>query len=480
MAKVLDSGSVVDGAAEAAATTETVAPTVSSVEYSAGTLLLRGSVAERMDGVWDEHLGAARLPAYRFAEFAHQADRAGESLAGDLRRGWPATPRSWEALGLRPYQEEALSAWESADRRGVVALPTGAGKTRVALAAIFACGVPTVVLCPTRALLAAWASELSATLGERIGIVGDGELTVERVTVMTFESAYRRLDSLGDRFGLLVVDEVHHFASGARAEALESCAAPARLGLSATAPTAGSEGAARLADLVGPVVIEVSVAELTGTHLAEVSFVQIPVELDRDERARYERLSAPLATLRRLFFRNHRGASYEEMLRHVGSTDEGRAALHQHAEAVQIACFPKAKRALVSSLLERHRGDQTIVFTARVEDAYRIAEQDLVPVITGEVGARERERILTKFRDGRLRAVVSARVLNEGIDVPEARVAIVVSGSLGAREHVQRIGRVLRPSPGKRAIVYELVTEGTIDERLARSRRIGGVDASAV
>jgi superfamily II DNA or RNA helicase len=452
----------------------------SSVLFSAGTLVVEGPAAEREDVVWDDGLGAARVPAYRFGEIAACVDEAGQTLEGDLRQQWPASPRSWESLGLRPYQEEALAAWQAAGRRGVVALPTGAGKTRVALAAIIACGVPTVVLCPTRALLAAWASELSATLGERIGIVGDGELTVERVTVMTFESAYRRLDGLGDRFGLLVVDEVHHFASGARAEALEACAAPARLGLSATAPAAGSEGAGRLADLVGPVVIEVSVAELAGTHLAELSVVRLPVALEVDERVRYERLIAPMSVLRRLFFRRHRSATYEEMLRVVGSTEEGRAALHQYSEAVQLACFPKAKSVLVASLLKRHRADRTIVFTARVEDAYRVAEHNLIAVITGEVVARERERILNRFRDGRLRAIVSARVLNEGIDVPEARVAIVVSGSLGAREHVQRIGRVLRPSPGKRALVYELVTEATIDERLARSRQIGGLDAPAV
>ncbi|MDF2695537.1 MAG: helicase, partial [Labilithrix sp.] len=157
----------------------------------------------------------------------------------------------------------------------------------------------------------------------------------------------------------------------------------------------------------------------------------------------------------------------------VGATPEGRAALRDHAAAVKLACFPQAKHALVSQLLSRHRADRTIVFTAAVDDAYRISERDLIPVISAEVGARERERILTKFKDGRIRAIASARVLNEGIDVPEARIAIVASGSLGAREHVQRIGRVLRPAPGKRAIVYELVTRGTLDERLARARGLG-------
>jgi superfamily II DNA or RNA helicase len=442
----------------------------SSVSFVGGTLLVEGAAAESRGTVWDDRTGTWRAPAYLFHEIAAHVDKRGEKLQGDLREHWPAEPRPVDSLALRSYQAEALDAWMRRSRRGVLALPTGAGKTRIAIAAILACGVAAIVLCPTRALLGMWASELSAVLGERIGVVGDGERTVERITVMTFESAYRRLDGLGDRFGLLIVDEVHHFASGARAEALEACAAPFRLGLSATAPQAGSEGARRIAELVGPVVVEVSVADLAGTHLANLSIMRIPVELDVEERLHYERLTKRLAWMRRVFFARNRGASYEAMLQGVGSTPEGRAALRDYAEAVQIACFPKAKRSIVSALLERHRNERTIVFTARVEDAYCVAENDLIPVITAEVPTREREKILAKFRDGRLRAMVSARVLNEGIDVPDARIAIVVSGSLGAREHVQRIGRVLRPAPGKQALVYELVTSRTVDERQAKSR----------
>jgi superfamily II DNA or RNA helicase len=95
----------------------------------------------------------------------------------------------------------------------------------------------------------------------------------------------------------------------------------------------------------------------------------------------------------------------------------------------------------------------------------------LIPVITAEVSRREREAILTAFRDRRVRAIASARVLNEGVDVPDANVAIIAAGSLGVREHVQRIGRILRPALGKRAIAYELVTMGTIDEARTNARR---------
>jgi superfamily II DNA or RNA helicase len=440
------------------------------VTFERGTLLLEGALAERAPFAVVEEGGRARAPACRFHEIARWADAAHCVLAGDLRARWTASPRSVDGLELRPYQEDALAAWTGLGRRGIVALPTGAGKTRVAIAAILGCGVPAIVLCPTRALLAAWAAELERWGLGPVGVHGDGERTVERVTVMTFESAYRHLDEIGDRFGLLVVDEVHHFAGGVRAEALEACAAPRRLGLTATAPDHASEGMARLADLVGPVVYEIGVGALVGTHLARLSIERIPVRLGPDERLVYDRLVQPFREAARRFFRTTPAGNYALLVRALSATKEGRRALRAHARAVDLAYFPRDKRALVRDLLARHRGDRCIVFTARTEDAYRVAADSLVPVITAEVSARERQRILEKFRAGRVRAIVSARVLNEGIDVPDARVAIVVAGTLGAREHVQRLGRVLRPSPGKHAIAYELVTEGTLDERFAAGR----------
>jgi superfamily II DNA or RNA helicase len=111
------------------------------------------------------------------------------------------------------------------------------------------------------------------------------------------------------------------------------------------------------------------------------------------------------------------------------------------------------------------------VFTAFVENAYDVARDNLVPVVTGETSLAERREILGRFAVGRYRAVASARVLNEGIDVPDARIAIIVAGTLGPREHVQRIGRVVRPAEGKQAVVYELITADTSDERRARDRR---------
>jgi superfamily II DNA or RNA helicase len=102
---------------------------------------------------------------------------------------------------------------------------------------------------------------------------------------------------------------------------------------------------------------------------------------------------------------------------------------------------------------------------------YALSQRFLIPGITYETPARERKEILDRFRTGRYRAIIASDVLNEGVDVPEANVAVILAGSASHREYVQRLGRVLRPREDKRAVLYELVTEGTGDEAASRRRR---------
>jgi superfamily II DNA or RNA helicase len=282
---------------------------------------------------------------------------------------------------------------------------------------------------------------------------------------MTFESAFRQMDSLGDRFALLIVDEVHHFASGLRGEALEACAAPYRLGLTATAPDTESAGARTLEDLVGPVVFAMSIGDLTGSHLAAFEVVRLRVALTNEERGQYHRLSRAFFELRDSLLRAHPVLDWDATLRSMSRTATGQRAIQSWQRAVALAAFPRAKRELAASLIERHRADKTLVFAAHAADARVLSCDNLVPAITAAIGREERDSILARFRDGRLRCLVSARVLNEGVDVPDANVAILLGGALGVREQVQRVGRVLRPSPGKQAIVYDVATDGTVDAR---------------
>ena len=326
-------------------------------------------------------------------------------------------------------------------------------------------------LVPTRALLAQWITELKRVYTGAVGCLGDGQQQIERITVATFESAYRMMPRIGRSFELLVIDEVHHFGANVRDEALEMCAAPMRLGMTATPP--GEPALTRLASLVGPVVYQLGVADLAGKYLADFELVVVRLGLDREERARYAAEQRVFGHVRRAFQELHPEGTWQEFVSAAAQSAEGRAALLAWRRAKKLVGYTNAKAAAVRTLLARHKKDKLIVFTADNAAAYAIAREHLIMPITCDISRRERERALDAFRRGELRALVSARVLNEGIDVPDAEVAVIVAGTLGQREHVQRIGRLLRPAPEKRALVYELVTMATSEAWQAAHRRQG-------
>jgi superfamily II DNA or RNA helicase len=292
------------------------------------------------------------------------------------------------------------------------------------------------------------------------------------LTVATFESAYRHMDQLGDRFGLLVVDEVHHFGGGLRDEALEMTVADARLGLTATPPRDAS-AAASLEELVGPTVFELAVADLAGGFLASLDAITLYLDLTREERSAYASLAATFNGAYTEFCRIAPDARWVDFTLHSNRTAEGRRALSAWRQMRRLLSFTHAKRRALEPLLGRHRHSRVLIFTADNETAYAIAREYLVMPLTCDIGRNERDDVLDRFRLGDIRTLVSARVLNEGLDVPDADVAVIVGGALGEREHVQRVGRLLRPSEGKRAVVYELVTRNTIEVGQSRRRRQG-------
>src|SRR5438876_554686 len=413
--------------------------------FDRGTTLLRdldpGLDPSAIPGVlWDPRVQAYRTPAYRYRALRRELTRRAVPFSDEVRV--PQLPLgSWSPIELRPYQEAALWAWELAQRRAVVVLPTGSGKTRLALAAMARAGSSALCLVPTRILLAQWLHHIKRTYAGPVGCYGDGTHELAALTVATFESAYRHMDRLGNRFDLLVVDEAHHFGCGLRDEALEMSIAAARLGLTATPPRDAAV-AARLVELVGPTAYELTIGDLAGTFLSSFDIVTLHLDLTAAERT-------------------------------AARTVEGRRALDAFRRARKLVTFTEAKREMLGVLLRRHRDARLLIFTADNENAYSIAREHLVMPFTCDIGRGEREEVLARFREGTLRALVSARVLNEGIDVPDADVAIIVGGALGQREHVQRVRRLLRPREGKRALVYEPVSRKTTEVRLARRRRAG-------
>ena len=126
---------------------------------------------------------------------------------------------------------------------------------------------------------------------------------------------------------------------------------------------------------------------------------------------------------------------------------------------------------VLESLLKQHCKDRLIIFTENNALVYNISKRHLIPAITHQTKTKERKQILDRFSAGEYHAVVTSKVLNEGVNVPEANIAIVLSGSGSRREHTQRLGRILRKREGKFATLYEVITEDTIEKGISQRRR---------
>jgi len=377
-------------------------------------------------------------------------------------------------LTPRSYQDEAIAAWLRHDGRGLVVLPTGAGKTVVALAAVARLGLRALVVVPTLDLLEQWRVGLAERLGyplAEIGVVGGGKRTLRDLTVITYDSAAmpgRRLDG----FGLLIVDEVHHLPARAYRSIAAKVNSPYRLGLSAT-PERTDGGHEALDRLIGPVVYRKSITELSrDEHIAAYDEKRLFVDLTPDEQLRYDGLMAEY----KWYLASRRGTLgrpegvFVEMIRRSGHDPAARAALRAHHQARMIALNADAKIAKVVDLLTTHRDDKVIVFSEYTAMVDVLSDRLLLPAITYRTAPIERRQVLDRFRAGDYSKLVTGRVLNEGVDVPDANVAIVVSGSSATREYIQRLGRILRPKR-ERAKLYELVTRRTTEGRSARKRR---------
>ncbi|MBN1568079.1 MAG: DEAD/DEAH box helicase family protein [Acidobacteria bacterium] len=440
--------------------------------FDRGTLILYEAPndAGHLPGViWDPRIHAWRAPACYYTVLSQELSKRCAGFRDEVRPRL-VDPPSIACPDLRPYQAAAVASWEFSGKRGIIALPTGSGKTRVAIAAIARMGARTLCLVPTRALMAQWVKNLSDTTPGPIGEYGDGRRVEQPMTVATFASALRNMETLGNRFDLLVIDEVHHFGTGTGDEILEMCMAPARLGLSATPPE-DEVRRSRLDMLVGPEVYRASVEELAGRYLASFELITISVGLTPSERRAYDAEMSVFRPVCRAFFESAPGASWSDFVASAGRSDSGRRALAAWRRSRTIVRYNAEKRRIVNELLLRHHESRILTFAADNDTAYSVAREHLIQPITCDIGKKERAKALQRFSNGELRILVSARVLNEGIDVPAADIAIIAGGSQGSREYVQRVGRVLRPSEGKKAIVYDLVTRDTFEVRRADEHR---------
>ncbi|MBR6470797.1 MAG: DEAD/DEAH box helicase family protein [Victivallales bacterium] len=388
--------------------------------------------------------------------------------------------RAYEPLNLdfrpgkspRDYQSAALSAWEKAGRRGVVVLPTGTGKSFLAQLCIAAAARSTLIVVPTLDLLAQWALQLRNAFHCPVGTIGGGAHDVQPITVSTYDSAAMQMEFLGNRFGLLVVDECHHLPGPMYSQLARLAIAPWRLGLTAT-PERQDGQDAEYANLLGGICFRREITDLAETTvLAPYETISLDVELDADEQQEYNRnrgVYVEFLHRNQISLGSSRGWGF--FLRACATQPDGREALKAYLAQRRIARSSRAKLRQIHELLQVHRHDRTLIFTADNATAYRIGTTFCLPVLTHHTKTAERIAFLEAFREGRYPVLVTSKVLNEGVDVPAASVGIIVSGSGSVREHVQRLGRILRPSPGKTALLYELVSLGTSETYVSERRR---------
>lgn len=432
---------------------------------------LRRLLPERF--TFDDRIDAWRAPAICYRELLLNLARDKTIPFTDEALDYPRLTTLSDTPRMDPFdhQRDALAVWWKRGGRGTVVLPTGAGKTFVAELAIQRVKRATLVVTPTIDLMNQWYDTLGEAFDVTIGLLGGGYHEIEPITITTYDSAYIHMERLGNQFGCIVFDEAHHLPGASYAFAAEAAIAPFRLGLTAT-PERGDGLETRLDDLIGPIVFRKRIRELAGTHLAEYRAERIEVELTPEERERYQdarQLYRDFLWEEGIRLGGRHG--WTQFLRASNRSARGRRAFFAYREQKRLALSCVAKLDTLERLLHTHRSDRVLIFTNDNETVYKISRLFLVPPITHQTAIKERKTILERFNSGAYPVVVTSRVLNEGVNVPEANVAIVLSGTGSVREHVQRLGRILRRGKDKRAVLYEVISRETGESFTSERRR---------
>ncbi len=448
------------------------------LSFDKGTLVLSASGAAAPAGLlapakwqWDGRIGAFRCAAMHYAqESAELRRRLGESFADLVPKPWKVNWPRLDMPDLRADQKEALEAWFESGSRGQIVMPTGTGKTEVALAAMTASDDAVLVVAPVRDLMYQWHRRIMLRTGFEAGVLGDSIYDVRPVTVTTYDSAYIHMADIGARFGLIVFDEEHHLPGRCLREAAMLSTAPKRLGLTAT-PERADGLHEDLEWLVGPVVFNMPLPRAAGRTIADYDVVRIPVALKPDEQARYDEAAGEIRDYMRE--KNKGGVRYtmKDLCADTGADPEARKVQKYYRIKQDIEDRAEEKLRVLEDLFKLHAPDRIIVFAGSNNMAMDVSRRFLVPAILDHSRRKERTAVLDGFSSGSFPVLVANQVLDEGVDVPSAKVAVVIGGQASTRQAKQRLGRILRKSGRSRAVLYEVVCEGTGEVEKSRHRR---------
>lgn len=452
-------------------------PRAPKLKFDRGTLLLHPPPRGKawLDyATWDDRVEKFRIPAiyYRPLVEALQADQ--KEFIDEAREFYQLELDSVCKLEPYSHQAEALLAWKQNGRQGVVVLPTAAGKTYLAQLAMEATPRTTLIVVPTLDLMHQWYAQLEAAFPDvEVGLLGGGSRDRTPILIATYNSAAIHAETIGNRYALIIFDECHHLPTDFFKVIAEYAIAPYRLGLTATPER--SDGTHRYLDtLIGKTIYRKTAAELAGDALASHKTVQIRVKLSETERTRYDKA----IQIRNNFLRESNISlssleGWQLFVQASARSPQGRKAMLAHREAKEIALGTEGKLRILADLIGKHDPETILIFTNDNATVYRISQEFLIPAITYQTPVKERHDILSRFKTGEYKTLVASHVLNEGVDVPDARIAIILSGTGSTREYIQRLGRVLRKgsSKNKQAILYEVITENTSEERTSERRR---------
>lgn len=413
---------------------------------------------------------------------------AGPPLASPVK---PSTPPLTTVPALHTWQAEALAAWHRQGRRGVVEAVTGTGKTMVGVAAVaeeLAAGGQACVLVPTRELLGQWQEVLGRCLpaGRIVGLLGGGNhgrLGDHDVLVAVVNSA--RLADLSPRRpgGLLVADECHRYGSEENRLALAT-GFPRRLGLSATYARADDAHLTALDPYFGGTCYRLGYRRaLDDGVIARSSVTLVGVRFCDEERAAYDELSQLMSAARAQLLASGLvppepvGVFMEAVARlaRAGGDDPAAFAARRYLRAMQdrrhlLAETPAKVTALAGLVPALRSADRAIVFTQSIVAAERAATQLRAHALRADavhsgLDLASRRCVLERFAAGALDVVSAPQVLDEGVDVPAADLAVILAASRSRRQMIQRMGRVLRRKPdGRRARFVVVSVEGTVED----------------